>query len=57
MINGFASNLWFVKKPTILEAMRYVTLEEAMACLPKESGPIYLGGGGGRTKDVVEWTK
>ncbi|KAI2496671.1 hypothetical protein MHU86_17818 [Fragilaria crotonensis] len=57
VINGLIKIASFFTKQKILQRIRFVTLEEAMASVPKESGPRYLGGGSGGIDDVIEWTK
>lgn len=57
VINGLIRIASFFTKQKILDRIKFVSLEEAMESMPKESGPKYLGGGGGGIEDVVEWTK
>jgi hypothetical protein len=56
--NGLIKIAVFFTKQKILQRIKFVTLDRAMEKFPRiESGPRYLGGGGGGIKDVVEWTK
>jgi hypothetical protein len=40
-------------KQKILQRIKFVSLDQAMDAVPRESGPKYLGGGGGGIEDVV----
>ena len=57
MLNAFISIFSCCAKLSSLKQVKLVTREGAMQCVPKESGPMYLGGGSGGITDVVEWTK
>jgi hypothetical protein len=57
IINGLIKIAAFFTKQKILQRIKFVTLDQAMEKVPKESSPRYLGGGGGGIEDVVEWTK
>jgi CRAL/TRIO domain len=44
-------------KEKILQRIKFVSMEEVMSLVPKQSGPQYLGGFGGDIDDVVEWAR
>lgn len=57
VINGLIKVFSLFVSKKILQRIEFVSQEQAMEKVPKESGPVYLGGGGGGINDVVEWTK
>lgn len=57
VINGLISIASVFTKQKILQRIKFVSLVQAMEKIPNESGPRYLGGGGGGIDCVVEWTK
>jgi hypothetical protein len=57
VINGLIRIASLFTKQKILQRIHFVSLEQAMESIPKQSGPAYLGGGGGGIEDLVEWTK
>ena len=57
VINGLIRIASLFTKQKILQRIKFVSLDQAMDVVPKESGPKYLGGGGGGIEDVVEWTR
>lgn len=57
IINGLIKIASLFTKQKIIGRIKFVSMEQAMDILSKESGPKYLGGGGGGIDDVYEWTK
>mmetsp|Transcript_27773 Transcript_27773/g.31731 ORF Transcript_27773/g.31731 Transcript_27773/m.31731 type:complete len:300 (-) Transcript_27773:82-981(-) len=56
-INGLIKIASLFTKQKILSRIKFVTIEQAIDCVPKESAPTYVGGMAGHIEDVVQWTK
>jgi hypothetical protein len=54
-INALLKIASLFPKQKILQRIQFVTVEEAVECVPKESAPKYLGGGGGKIDNVEQW--
>eukprot|EP00547_Thalassionema_nitzschioides_P002711 CAMPEP_0194216578 /NCGR_PEP_ID=MMETSP0156-20130528/19268_1 /TAXON_ID=33649 /ORGANISM="Thalassionema nitzschioides, Strain L26-B" /LENGTH=282 /DNA_ID=CAMNT_0038945379 /DNA_START=125 /DNA_END=973 /DNA_ORIENTATION=+ len=57
LINGLIRIASVFTKQKILQRIKFVTMEEAVELVPKESAPRYAGGEGGNISDVFEWAK
>mmetsp|Transcript_13662 Transcript_13662/g.20796 ORF Transcript_13662/g.20796 Transcript_13662/m.20796 type:complete len:281 (+) Transcript_13662:52-894(+) len=57
VINGLIKVASLFTKQKILQRLKFVTMEEAVSLVPRESAPKYVGGKAGGIDDVVEWTK
>uniref|UniRef100_A0A7S3V561 CRAL-TRIO domain-containing protein n=1 Tax=Chaetoceros debilis TaxID=122233 RepID=A0A7S3V561_9STRA len=57
IINGLIKIASLFTKQKVIGRVKFLSIEQAMDSVSKESGPEYLGGGGGGIDDVFEWTK
>lgn len=57
LINGLIRVASLFTKQKILDRIKFVSIEEAVNSIPKESAPRYLGGGGGGIENMNEWIK
>jgi len=57
VINGLIKIASLFTKQKILQRIRFVTMEQAVDSIPKESAPTYVGGKSGNIDDVAKWTK
>lgn len=57
VINGLIKVASLFTKQKILQRIEFVTMEDAVQRVPRESAPRYVGGEGGNIDDVVKWTK
>jgi len=55
LINGLIRVASLFTKQKILDRIQFVSVEEAVNSIPKESAPRYLGGGGGGIEDMNQW--
>uniref|UniRef100_A0A7S1VTI6 CRAL-TRIO domain-containing protein n=1 Tax=Grammatophora oceanica TaxID=210454 RepID=A0A7S1VTI6_9STRA len=57
VINGLIKIASVFTKQKVLDRIKFVSLEDAKASIPKESVPKYLGGNGCGVDNVVDWVK
>jgi len=58
VINALITTASLFTKQKVLDRIKFVSVEDAIAEFPKESTPTYVGGGGGGNDvvDIVTWT-
>ena len=57
IINSLILVASFFTKQKILDRIKFVKVADALKTVSTENAPVYLGGGGGDIKDIVQWTK
>ena len=57
VINSLIKIASVFAKAKVLNRIKFATVEQAFESVPEESGPTYLGGGGGGIEDVTSWVR